>query len=319
MGLKTRLVSYAVPLALLILALFIPLPLYLVSLALFGLPHIVWELGFIRQRYAGRWPVGWWLALWIVLLGNATIRAGTWLGLCSAETSQAIDIITLLLLALIVACAPRHMGWRVRIVGMSIACVMWWLLQQSEVLTALLIMSLAHNFTPVLLAWDLAADLPERRPLAWRISLLFALPWLIVLVAWAHPYSPGAWHAYVPLLDHQLPATWIARRQALWSAIALAQCLHYYCVIHLLPASQRQAGQPPLLPRAIQLTTLLTVALLLVYYVVDYAAARKLYSVAAGVHAWLEWPVLLVALLSNTTRRSQPLAANTRNMRSVSS
>ena len=32
-------------------------------------------------------------------------------------------------------------------------------------------------------------------------------------------------------------------------------------------------------------------------FVVDHAEARRLYAVAAGLHAWLEWPVLAMALL----------------------
>lgn len=67
-------------LLLLLAALWLPLPLYLTALALFGLPHVIWEMAFLRSRYAGRWSLNWWIALWLVLLIQAGMRTGLWLG-----------------------------------------------------------------------------------------------------------------------------------------------------------------------------------------------------------------------------------------------
>mgnify|MGYP006274696433 CR=1 FL=1 len=84
---------------------------------------------------------------------------------------------------------------------------------------------------------------------------------------------------------------------ALLSAVALAQVLHYYCVIRLLPAAEaRRSGRAMLSPGACA-AALAATAALAAYFWADPAAARGLYAVAAGAHAWLEWPVLLMAWL----------------------
>ena len=142
------------PALLVVLALWLPVPLYLASLALFGLPHVVWELGFLRSRYAARWPLRRWLGLSAILLVQAAARGATWSGHFPAASSQIIDLLTLLLLALIVVLAPKGAGWRVRIVGLLLAGAMLYLLEQGEILTVLLLLAVAHNFTPLGLAWD---------------------------------------------------------------------------------------------------------------------------------------------------------------------
>ncbi len=284
---------------LLLLSLCLPLPLYLISLALFGLPHVIWELGFIRSRYAVRWPLRWWLALGLVLLFQAGGRAAVWWGSYSGSASQIVDLFSLLLLFLIVAAAPFRAGWRVRSAGIIFAGVIFYLLERGDILTALLVLALAHNFTPLALAWDMARDHAPAKPLAWTISALFLLPVLVAVSGAMWSVLPGALASYSPLLDGQLPPQWGGQnRQALLSAIVLAQCLHYYCVIYLLPRAEHQRVGKNVLSATVRIATVPIVLLLLTYYALDYSAARKLYAVAAGIHAWLEWPVLLMAWLA---------------------
>src|SRR3569623_1966040 len=87
---------------LLILAVWLPQPLYLLSLAVFGLPHVIWEMGFLRSRYAACWSKRWWYALGAVLLAQAGVRGAVWLGSYPAGLSQIIDLFALMLLALMV-------------------------------------------------------------------------------------------------------------------------------------------------------------------------------------------------------------------------
>lgn len=284
---------------LLLAALWLPLPLYLVALALFGLPHVIWEMAFMRSRYAERWPLGWWLALWAVLLMQAGIRGAVWLGSYPAASSLIADMLALLLLALVVALSPKGAGWRVRAAGLFLAGIVWWLLEQGDILTALLFLAMAHNLTPLALAWDMARDHSPARQLAWAISGLFVLPLLVLASGWAGAVIPSVAEGYAPLLDGQVPREWGGPyRQALLSAIVLAQCLHYYCVIHLLPKAEVQRTAKPVMSSVMRICALVTVVLMLGYYINDYSDARKLYAVAAGIHAWLEWPVLLMAFLS---------------------
>lgn len=281
------------------LALWLPLPLYLVSLALFGLPHVVWEMGFLRSRYGARWPWRWWLPLWGILLLQAAARIGVWLGAYPASSSQIVDLASLMLLALWLALAPLKVPWPLRLAGLVLAAVMLWLLQNDAIVTALLILALAHNLTPMLMVWDLAREDATQKRLAYFISALFVLPVLMVASAWSGAITPAFLSSQQALLSSQLPASWgqSSLQQALLSAMVLAQCLHYYCVIYCLPQAETQRRGQPVLPRRVMWITVGIVAAMLLYYAHDYSAARKLYAVAAGAHAWLEWPVLLLALL----------------------
>ncbi|HVL08640.1 MAG TPA: hypothetical protein VM512_05725 [Burkholderiaceae bacterium] len=278
-------------------ALFLPVPLYLVSLALFGLPHVIWEMAFLRSRYGTRWPAMWWRALWLVLLVQAALRTAVWYGTYPAALSAITDLLALLLLGAIVLLAPRGTGWRARLSGAMLAGVMFWLLERGEVLGALLILALLHNLTPLALAWDLAREHRQARRLAWTISALFVLPLLIAASGWQGS-TALLLNSHGRLLDGQLPGTWSgAFRPALLSAVVLAQCLHYYCVIVLLPQAERARTARDVLPAPLRNVALAAAGLLAIYFVSDYQNARALYAVAAGAHAWLEWPVLLMALL----------------------
>ncbi|ENO89508.1 hypothetical protein [Thauera linaloolentis] len=288
--------------AMLLGALWLPLPLYLAALAVFGLPHVVWEMGFLRSRYAGRWPWAWWLALWAVLLAQAVVRGAVWVDTYSATLGQIVDLLSLLALGLIVAAAPAGAGWRVRLAGLAAALAVWLLLERGDVLHALLVLAVLHNFTPLAMVWDMRREQPRSpavRALAWAVSGLFLLPLLVAFSGWSGAFLPPALGMQMPLLEAQWPPQWGGvQHSAVLSAIVLAQCLHYYCVIVLLPrAEQRRSGQP-VLPRGLQLATWAAAALMTAYYAADHASARQLYAVAAGIHAWLEWPVLLMAWLS---------------------
>ena len=289
------LASVAFVALLLPLAVFLPLPLYLFSLALFGLPHIVWEMGYLRSRYAARWPRRWWYAVGLVLLLQASMRAGTWLGAIPAASSVIADWLALLLLMLALALAPFRTGWGVRIAGLFLASAVLWMLEQGDFLAALMVLAIAHNFTPLAMAWDLARDHPPARTLAWTVTGFFMLPLVVAASGWGE-FAPSVFASFAPFLNGQLPAKWGgAYRPALLSAMVLAQCLHYYSVIHLLPGAERQRTGWPVVTPAVRLGTVLAVILLLAYFQADYGTARKLYAVAAGAHAWLEWPVLLMA------------------------
>lgn len=295
-------------------ALWLPLPLYLVSLALFGLPHVVWEMGFLRCRYAGRWPRRWWLALWIVLLVQGCVRGAVWLGAYSSVASQIVDLLSLLVLGLIVAAAPAGVGWRVRSAGLIVTVGVWLLLERGKVLEALLVLSILHNFSPLAMVWDMARDRSQDRGIgiiAMVMTGLFLLPLLLAFSGWSGAIQPAVLAGQMPLLQTQWPAQWgTTHQQAILSAIVLAQCLHYYSVIVLLPHMQQQRTGEPVLPRWARFATWATVALTLIYYAMDYRGARNLYAVVAGIHAWLEWPVLLMACLSMPDRlpavRSSP-------------
>jgi hypothetical protein len=291
--------------ALLALAWLSPLPLYLVALALFGLPHVIWELGYLRSRYGARWPRRWWMLLGAGLMLEGATRAAYWLGWLKPLAAQIGDLLVLALLGLAVVAAPRGAGGRTRLAGGAFAIAVYALLQQGEILLSLLLLSIAHNFTPVVLAWDQARGDARARPLAWTVTGLFLLPLVLVLLGasaiapsgdWLPAQVPDLWAAQQPLLDGQLPQGWSTpSRAALLSALVLSQCLHYFCVIRLLPQAQAHLSGQEVLSAKGRAACAAAVVVLLGYYLVDLQGARKLYAVASGMHAWLEWPLLLMA------------------------
>jgi hypothetical protein len=299
---KRKASHWLVPATLALLACWQPLPLYLASLALFGLPHVIWEASFLRRRFAARWPLRWWLALWVILLAQAGVRMAVWLGAFGGDAAQILDLLSLLMLGAMVVLAPARTGWTARIAGLLLAGAMLLLLDSGEFLTALLLLAVIHNFSPLAMVWDMsrdkAADDAAGRHLAWHVSFLFVLPLLLAGGLWAMPAIPDGLAAYGALLDTQLPANWGGEhRAALLSAIVLSQCLHYYCVIVLLPQAQRRRSAQALMSPRMRAVAIGAAVLMCGYYLHDYAGARTLYAVASGMHAWIEWPVLLLALL----------------------
>lgn len=284
-----------------------PVPLYLVALALFGLPHVLWEMAFVRSRYGARWPRRWWHALWAVLLLQALMRSGDALDRVPSHWIYASDIATLALIAALVACAPRGTRPAARLVGAIAALGLVWLLAAGEVIPALLWLALLHNFTPLLLAWDLARDDATQRPLAWGVTALLAAPVLMVAAALLWPaFAAAIWTAQSGSslaassspLAAQLPVGATPELlPALLTALVIAQCAHYLSVIHLLPQAESRRRGRPVLPPVARRVALVASALLAGYFLVDYPDARGIYAIAAGAHAWLEWPVLLMAWL----------------------
>lgn len=304
---KAPLFSLAPLAALMWGAVVIPGPLYLVSLALLGLPHVIWELAFMRSRYHGRWPVGW-LALIGGLLGiQVILRAATWLGLFSGVALQVADLLVLIFLLIAVLVAPREVGWLSRAGALVGAVAVAAVLHAGHITTALLMLAMLHNFTPVGLAWNMAQEDANYRPLALQATWLFMLPLAVVALGsagwWPEPWI-GAGQEWLLAQSPLLPsgvapgAGSTALQASLVSAMVLAQCLHYYYVLRVLPAAEaRRTGYVPMPPRA-QRFALAASGALTLYFVWAFADARQLYAVAAGLHAWLEWPVLLLVLLS---------------------
>jgi hypothetical protein len=309
---------------LVITALLLPLPLYILALALFGLPHVLWELAWLRQRYAGHQPRSWWWAVGGVLLWQAGTRLAIWLDVLDPRAGPVIDLASLGLLGAAVLLGPRS-SRPTRLAGMLLAIAMGWALASDHLLIVLLSLAMLHNFSPLALAWDLARDQPDQRPTAWLISILFALPLLIAALplpfelfdlqaTLGDALNQGLHGLALPLpnpglLDGQLTPGWgddSGRRHTLLSALVLAQCLHYLSVIHLLPATGRLRRDAPLLnPRLRQLALLLSAALV-IGFMIDYRSTRGLYAVASGLHAWLEWPILLLAITARPMRACQP-------------
>jgi hypothetical protein len=168
-------------------------------------------------------------------------------------------------------------------------------LHYGMVIAALMVLAIAHNFTQFLLAPGEARL--HGKPAHGLLGALFVLPWLLTFVMlFIEPFGSESWRSGLSAWQPS-EVSWVGTHfssgiHAVLSGLVLAQCLHYYSVIRLLPASTSSE-----LPSSWWLAASLAASVLLtLYFFVDYKSDRGLYAVAAGFHAWLEWPLILMAL-----------------------
>jgi hypothetical protein len=283
-----------------------PGPVYLLALGAFGLPHVLWELGWIRQATRGWLGRGWWLTLGAILALQAIARLGSWAGWLDSSLALGMDLLTLGLALGLVATvrspvaregANGGMGElltrglaglvAVALVGAGIAG------DVASMLWVLVVLAMAHNFTP--LALVRLAPQRDRRAERWLL-LAFALPLVMLAMplAGVRPAmaQPQAWWPVEALWVQSL---WPGSVQAVFSALVLAQCLHYHAVLRVMPRLGPVWTAPGWRTLAILASALMAAA-----FALDFTGTRPLYAVAAGLHAWLEWPVLLCALTRAT-------------------
>jgi hypothetical protein len=280
----------------------LPLATYTISLVGFGLAHVLSEMHYVRGRFAGRLGSGlaerFGLPIAVAVLARA---AATW-GLLPPIVAVAIELVAAAVLAIGATMAMR----RRRAVGTVVGVV----LVSGAVMTPyhlLLVLALLHNLTPL----GFVAEALEGSARRWMLGLL-TIPFIVLplLIATGLPSSaldaagltnpelrvfasgPLALNlgAYIP--REFADAGWA--RHA-FSAAVFAQLAHYAAVILLLPrlarGTARGAARRRVAPVAIAACAVLTLV-----FALDYDLAWRLYSLAALVHAWVEIPILLLAL-----------------------
>ncbi len=286
-----------------------PLTTYTVSLAVFGLPHVMAELGWVRHRFAGRFAPA---ALGVIggaLLGVVAGRIGRNLDLGTATgwTQVELGLVAVLTLAAVGARtrAPARVGMAAALtaalVGAGIAL---------SPRTTILFLAMVHTWTPV----GLLAEGLEGR--ARRVALVVCgivfgvVPAVLAsglpaqVLTGVGLYAPDVGPLTTGGLAKQygayLPAAWQDASWAphLFAALAYAQCMHYVAVLGVLPRLATAQGAPPAYgaPRWALVGAGVLCAGLLAHYVRDFGEARAWYGVAAAVHGWLEYPVLVAAV-----------------------
>lgn len=292
-----------------------PLLTYSVGLATFGVGHVLWELRYVRQRFGSRVQGG--LLVWIslCLLANVVVRAGylveAWPGLIGPQTELA------LIAGLAAAVVPIlwHAGPARAAVAAAVAGVLVLGLFEAPLLT-FVGLSVAHNLTPVGFVAEALSGTQRRRALALCALLFAGVPALIASGVPSAIAASVGMHApdlsvlatgpltqqlgvYLPRFVHAWPSA-----PALFSAAVFAQCMHYLAVLHLLPRLKGEALSPPLMDatRFLGLTVLLTLVFA-AGYAMDFGGARGWYGIMAAVHASLEIPLLLLALMPRASTR----------------
>jgi hypothetical protein len=175
-----------------------------------------------------------------------------------------------------------------------------------------LIWAWAHNLTPLGFVAEITAGAERRRWLAALAVPFVVLPALVATgvfhqaAALAFPIGETERLSAFGAGDKPL-ASFLAPGVSdlhLFSAAVVAQAMHYVAVIVLMPMLLRakQAGSRPatIAPwpswRLFALGVAIAAAIAFCIYAVSYTDARAGYAVAAAIHAWIELPVLLLAL-----------------------
>ena len=289
-----------------------PLLVYSVTLAVFGLPHVLSELRYVSRRFGPDLGERLRLGLVILLGGVLLLRGGRQLGWWEGLSVTRVELLLALSLALLVAPALWRAGGRPRVIGLGLLALGAIGVAISPVHT-LFALAIAHNWTPVGFFAD-AYSGARRRGVMLACFLVFLV--VPLLIASGLPmqglsrlglYSPEQSVLPTgPLAGHlgaYLAPDWRDRpwTEAAFQALVYAQCLHYAAVLLVLPRLQTApTGWPARLAEIADLrwsTMCVGAALVsLAWYSLDFAGAKGFYSLPAGVHAWVELPLLLLAM-----------------------
>jgi hypothetical protein len=293
-----------------------PLWTYAVSLALFGLPHVLVELRYVDERFGARLPGRTVATLVAVLLAVAGLRMAGLAGLGDHAVRVSLELgLGVGLAALVVPILARRSAGAA-LLGAGLAAItavgaLW------APAATLVVFALLHNLSPV-------AFLAERLRGRARTSALLAaglvfgiLPLWIVsggavdLLAGLGPTLGGP-PRVGPLALHLgafVPAGLQADRLGLdlFRAAAFLQCMHYAVVLHVLPrlggggetAGARWAWPEP---RSLRRVVAALAVLTALGFAWSFGATRAVYGVFAAVHAWVEIPVLLAAIALQPVR-----------------
>ncbi len=284
-----------------------PIAFFVLMISAFGLPHVLYELRYCDERFSGRAPP--------VLLGVLGTLVGTialgriangthWL---SSDILVPIELGLGATLALVAAFWMRERRWLGALIGVAFA-----LGASFKPIETFVVWAWLHNLTPLGFVAEVTQG-SERRRWMMLLSLpFFVLPALVatgifhdlaaIMLALPELQNLSMFGAGDrPLLSFLPPRSYDLH---LFSAAVVAQSMHYVAVIVLLPrllkdknggvAARTLVRWPGWGLFAAGVTAIALVAFGI--YAVSYSDARAAYAVAAAIHAWIELPVLLLAL-----------------------
>ncbi len=292
------------------LAILEPLAAYAGALALFGLPHVLSELRYADRRFGRRIGSPLLGRVLVLLCGVVAIRASTNIRLLTPEIGVAAELAGVALLALL--CARGGALQKCAAVAVGLAVGSGALLAPFD--TAI-VLSVLHNLTPLGFLWEIAPAGRRGRIMGVASVALLGLPLLVATglprawlgsLGWAgagaDPLAAGPLtgqlYVYVP--------SWFAdgpQALDLFTGAVVAQGGHYLAVIVVLPLLLRRLdpGARGLVawPRERVFAAMLVAvgaASLGAFLSMGFAPARMVYGLAAAFHAWIEVPLLVLAL-----------------------
>jgi hypothetical protein len=276
-----------------------PLLTYTLTLAAFGAVHVLCELRYVDLRFGARVERRLRTGL---LVGVGLIAAGRLLRGAVVPPAIADGLEIAIGLGLIVLVVPT-LGRSGRAgLGLAVGGLLAVGAAVSPV-HALLAIAVLHNLTPV--GFLAEADRGGLRgaaivfglvPLVIATGAPYALLPFAAPEATLLPTGPLAAHlgAYLPAAAQEQP--WALHA---FSACVFLQCAHYVYVIDVLPRTLPAGARgtvrwpaPALAVGLLAAASLVAIAA----FAGDFAGARARYGALAALHAWLEVPILLLAL-----------------------
>ena len=308
-----------VSLAVAALALGAAVPVTVLGLAVFGLPHLLLELRYVIGRFADRFSGRTGPALFLLLsavvaaralvslspaggrlgevvAGHAVVAAGAWLWLRGRGR--------LLVLTAVVA---------------SLVVALWAMPWYFIILTHL------HNVVPVAFLWDWARRIPDpRQRLVFRsVHLLWALVLPALIVAGAFDgvvnlaTGPVAWLVGdgAGVLASSAPPGASALVAARFCAgFALGQSMHYVVWIGFFPRFAPEATRafertfPTLAGRRFAAGVIVLGAVMTALFLTAWAQGRMVYGLVTAYHVYLEFPLLVWLTFGPAAARASALS-----------
>jgi len=282
-----------------------PIATFVLMISAFGLPHVLYELRYVDERFSARAPR---VALGLIgaLVGTiALARIGHGAHLIPGDVLLWLE----LTLGAALAFTGAYFMRKNRVLGAVIGCA-FALGAAFQPIATFLIWAWIHNLTPLGFVAEITQGEERRR---WLIMLsipFFVLP-AVVATGVFHEAAAALVGSSLqglsvfgagdrPLLSFLPPGS---SDLHLFSAAVVAQSMHYVAVIVLLPQllTMQQGGERrtivpwPSWP-VFAIAVAAIAALAFGIYAVSYTDARAAYGVAAAIHAWIELPILLLAL-----------------------
>jgi len=279
-----------------------PLATYSVSLATLGLAHVAYEFRYVDGRFGRRFAEAFrWLIGLLVLVG--VVRAASVLGAPKVWTTSAELALVITLAGSPMVLLDRLQWWQ----RIPAALGAGFLALGAIVFPTLMMPVLAvfHNFTPLGFLAEVLRGPRAKFYLAFATLMLVGGPLLLmtgILQTWVpgspdvSPIAPG------PLASHlqaYVASDWHDRPWAthLFQAAVFAQLGHYVCTIVVMPRIGAKLPQQAVFPWPAPwvfagIVSVATIALG-VGYMANFSQARQVYGIAAAMHAWVEFPVLL--------------------------
>ncbi|MCX7360558.1 MAG: hypothetical protein NTV97_01505 [Alphaproteobacteria bacterium] len=293
--------------AILLAAVALPLATFTIVLALFGPAHIASELRYLDHRFSARLGPSRVKTLVLLLAAAVVTRLLGTLGVLPPAPMAALEIALAGAAVLMLVPSGGPLRWS----AAALALVLVAGAVMAPLLT-LLILAVTHNLTPLGFLAERLRGRERRRALVLGCIGFIAIPLVVASglpfallsnLGWIAPQAavfPSAGSlesnlgAYVP--RWALDEGWALHA---FSACVFAQCMHYVAVIGVLPALI-PAGSAPILPwpttRRFVVMLIVLAGAMALGFSFDYEVARHVYALAALLHAWLELPLLLLAL-----------------------